>query len=116
MTVSLKPDSHAPGGVTLPSSSADEAGAAVSRFALADTEAELERVRLYLDSGRGPRKIEAEALDPRDLRARVIAAIESTLDLDALEAVREQAEDERQTLGSSLEEIGRGRLLSIASY
>jgi hypothetical protein len=83
---------------------------------LADTDDERDRVQAYLDSGDdlwsrdlklldGLRKIETEALDPRELRRRVIEAIESVLDLDTLDAVRKQADDERETLASSLNEL-----------
>jgi hypothetical protein len=80
---------------------------------LAETEAERERVQAYFDSGTDPwtrdlklltglRKIETEALDPRVLRDRVVEAIESLLDLEALAAVSERADAERAELESSL--------------
>jgi hypothetical protein len=79
-----------------------------------------ERIEEYLASGddlwsrdleclSGVQKIETEALDPRDLRDRFVRAIESILDLGALQAVKDLGQGERETMNAMLLTLGGGQ-------
>ena len=75
-----------------------------------------EQIQAYVASGTdlwnrdldlldGVQKVETEALDPRDLRDLVIAAIDGVVDATALNAVQAEAERERDELAVGLDAL-----------
>jgi hypothetical protein len=80
---------------------------------IVETDHDRQRIEEYLASGKdlwsrdlelldGVRKIETEAFDPRELRERVVTAIESVLDLQVLQEVRERGEQEARVISRGL--------------
>ena len=83
---------------------------------LIETEADREAVSAFVASGTnlwsrdldlldGVQKIETEALDPRDLRDLVATALDDVIDAEALDAVRAQADAEREELAVGLDAL-----------